>query len=214
MAVVQRLCRDLADALHRAGHGGAGGAGVVQRLHQPLVHLPFRIVLDHVDLLGNDALLLLHALLGEVGHGHEGQQNLQILVEFLRGVEVVAGDGVGRKGVGLRAVFRQLLQGVARLGVEHLVLQIVGDAGGGVQPLAVQLKAHIHAAVAGGEHGVLAAIVLLGDDEHRQAVFQRCANDLLADAGIDGLFGMCHVTPPPFRAGSTRCPAWRTGPPP
>ena len=70
----------------------------------------------------------------------------------------------------------------------------------------VKLKAHIHAAVAGGEHGVLAAIVLLGDDEHRQAVFQRCADDLLADAGIDGLFGMCHVTPPPFRAGSTRPP--------
>ena len=31
----------------------------------------------------------------------------------------------------------------------------------------VKLKAHIHSAVAGGEHGVLAAIVLLGDDEHR-----------------------------------------------
>ena len=69
------------------------------------------------------------ALLREIGHGDEGEQDLQILPEVLRGVEIVPGHGVGSKSVGLSAIFRQFLEGVALLGIEHLVLQIVGDSG-------------------------------------------------------------------------------------
>ena len=49
---------------------------------------------------------------------------------MLGGVKIVSGDGVGGEGIGLGTVFGQLLQGVAVFGVELLMLQIVGDAGG------------------------------------------------------------------------------------
>ena len=181
VAVVQRLRRDMGDALHRAGDGGPGGALLVQGLHHPGVELPVRVVLDHADLLADDALLLGHALLGEIGDGDEGQQDLQVLLKVLRGVEVVAGHGVGGEGVGLRAVLGQLLEGVALLGVEHLVLQIVGDARRGVQPLAVQAEAGVHAAVPGGEEGVLLGMLRLGDHADLQADGQNLPVDGLAD---------------------------------
>ena len=70
------------------------------------VDLPVGVVLNHPNLLADDALLLGHAFLGEVGDGDEGQENLQVFLKVVRGVEVVAGHGVGGKGVGFRAVFR------------------------------------------------------------------------------------------------------------
>ena len=165
MAIVEGLGGNVGDALHTACDGGTGGAIYIQRLHQALVALPLGVILDHADLLPDDALLLFHRLLGEVGNGHEGEKDLQILIELLRGGEIVAGDGVGGEGVGLSTVGGQHLQGVALLGVEHLMLEVVGDACGGVQPLPVtDLKAHVHAAVRSAEQGIGAAKILLGHD--------------------------------------------------
>ena len=50
---------------------------------------------NFLKIVTNKALLLGHALLGKIGDGHEGQQNLQVLLEVVRGVEIVAGHGVG-----------------------------------------------------------------------------------------------------------------------
>jgi hypothetical protein len=74
VAVVEGLGRDVGDALHRAGNGGPGGVVAVQGLHHPGVELPVGVVLDHADLLADDALLLGHALRREVGRGDEGEQ--------------------------------------------------------------------------------------------------------------------------------------------
>ena len=111
------------------------------------------------------------------------------------GIKIIAGDGVGGKGVGLRAVFGQLLKGIALLGVEHLMLQIVGDARRSIQPLAVQAETGIHAAVAGGEKGIALGIVPLGHDVDAQAVGQRLPADGLADALVKGLFHACASFP-------------------
>ena len=143
---------------------------------------------DHADLLGDDALFLFHAFLGEVGDGHEGQQNPEIVIKMLGAVEIVGGNGVAGVGVGLGPAPGQVLHGAAVGGVEHLVLQIVGDAGRGIQPPAVQLKAHIHAAVAGGEEGELPGIAGLGHHADGQAVGQSLPQDLFPDAGIYGGF--------------------------
>ena len=188
VAVVQGLGRDPADALHGPGHRLPHRAVAVQGLHHLAVYLPLGVVLDHADLLGDDALFLFHALVGEIRHGHEGQQNPQIFIKMLGAVEIIGGDGVAGEGVGLGPALGQLLHGAAVRRVEHLVLQIVGDAGGGVQPPAVQLKAHIHAAVAGGEEGELPGIAGLGHHAHRQAVGQSLPQDLFPDAGIYGGF--------------------------
>ena len=188
MAVVQGLGGDLADALHGPGHGLADGAVTVQGLHHLAVDLPLGVVLDHADLLGDDALLLLHAFIGEVGDGHEGQQNPEIVIKMLGAVEIVGGNGVAGVGVGLGPAPGQVLHGAAVGGVEHLVLQIVGDAGRGIQPLAVQLKAHIHAAVAGGEEGELPGIPGLGHHADGQAVGQGLPDGLFPDAGVGKSF--------------------------
>ena len=188
MAVVKGFRRNAGDAFHRARDGGPGGGDAVEGPEHPGVDLPVGVVLDHADLLGDDALLLGDALVRKVGNGDKGQEDLQVFVKVAGGIEVVAGHGVGGKGVGLRAVFGQFLEGVALLGVEHLVLQIVGDAGGGVQPTAVQLEANVHAAVAGGEKGVFLGVVRLGNHADFQAVGQGFPVDGLAQAFIvDGL---------------------------
>ena len=184
MAAVQGLGGDVGDALHGAGHGDTGGTLPVQGLQHPLIDLPLRVVLDHADLLSNNALLLGHALVGEVRHRHKGQQLPQILVKMLRAVEVIGGRRVGGEGVRLRAVLAQNLQSVAVLGVEHLVLQIVRDARGCIVPHAVEPEAHIHAAVARGEKGVALAVEGLGHNGDGQAVRQRGPQYRFADAGI------------------------------
>ena len=88
------------------------------------------------------------------------------------------------------AVLGQLLEGVALLGVEHLVLQVVGDARGGVLPLAAQPEAEVHAAVAHGEEGVASGVEGLVDHHHLQPVAQAAAEDLFPQAGI---FGQIHA---------------------
>ena len=181
MATVQGLGSDVGDALHGAGHGDTGGALPVQGLQHPLIDLPLRVVLDHADLLSNDALLLGHALVGEVRHRHKGQQLPQIFVKMLRAVEVVGRHGVAGEGVRLGAVFGHLLHGVSVGGVEHLVFQIVGDACRGILPCAVLLKAQVHAAVAGGVFPGVAGLV---DHIGRQAVFQAAEGHRLVNAGI------------------------------
>ena len=106
---------------------------------------------------------------------------------MLRRVEVVGRHGVGGEGIGLRAVFRQFLKGVALPGVEHLVLQVMGDARRGVQPLAIQQEAGVHTAVAGGEEGILLGVAGLGDHADLQAVGQLLPADLFADALVKEL---------------------------
>ena len=172
VAVVEGLGGDLGDALHRPGDGDAAGVADVESLEQLLVDLPVGVILHHADLLGDDAPLLVHALLGEVGDGDEAEEDLQVLLKVLRAVEVVARHGAGGEGVGLGAVFRQVLHGAAVPGVEHLVLQIVGDAGGGVPPGAVQAETGVHPAVAGGEEGVFPAVAGFGDHTDGEAVPQ------------------------------------------
>ena len=187
VAVVEGLGGDMADALHRPGHGDPGGTLLIQTFHQVGVDLPVRCVLHHADLLADDALLLLHALVGEIGDGDELEQDLQVLIEVLGAVEIVGGDGVAGKGVGLGAVLRQDLEGVAVLGVKHFVLQIVGDARRGVLPLAVQLKAQVHPAVAGDEKGAGLGVMGLADDPDGQAVGQGLLINPLADLRVIAL---------------------------
>ena len=106
VAAVQGLGGDAGDALHGAGHGDTGGTLPVQGLQHPLIDLPLRVILDHADLLSDNALLLGHALVGEVRHRHKGQQLPQILVKMLRAVEVVGRHGIAarmRSGVTCRS---------------------------------------------------------------------------------------------------------------
>lgn len=83
------------------------------------------------------------------------------------------------------------------------ITEIVRDPGGGIEPLAIERKAHVHAAVARGKERVGAAVAGLGHHAHGQAVRQRFAVDRLPDAGVNYLF---HVSSP-SPSGSRRCRA-------
>ena len=204
MTGVQGLGGNVGDGLHTARHGYPDGVVDEQGLHQIHEQLPVGVVLDHADLLTDDALLLVHALLCEVGHGDEGEQNAQILLKILGGFKVIPGDGGAGKSVGGRTLGCQILQGVSVLSIEHLMLQIVGHTGGGIVPLPIQTEAHIVAAVIGGEEGVALLEAGLGEYEHVQTVFQLLVVQFLPHAGVIQLL---HGVRPPFPSGSTRYPA-------
>ena len=107
---------------------------------------------------------------------------------MLGGIEIITGHGVGSKGIWLGTVFGKLLQGVAVLGVKHLMLQIVSNARRGIQPPAVQLKAQVHAAVVGGKEGIFAGVAGFTNDTDRQAVGQSLPHGGLTDAAVFHLF--------------------------
>ena len=60
-----RMIEDNPDwQLYRTGNGNPGGTVLIEGFHHPGVELPVGVVLDHADLLADDALLLGHALAG------------------------------------------------------------------------------------------------------------------------------------------------------
>ena len=155
ITAVQQFGSDLGDGLHGAGDVHADGVLVEQTLQHIEQHAAVGLVLAHTDLLTDDALLLLHRLLGEVGVLHELQQNLQAGQDILGGVEHIGGAVKGGVGVGAGAGLRKLTEGVALLALEQLVLQVVGDALGHLLHAAVGGGQHVvHRAVFGGEHRV------------------------------------------------------------
>ena len=177
---------------------------LIQGAQQVDEHLPVGVVLDHADLLADDPTLLFHALPGEIGDGDEGEQGPKVLLKMLRGLKIVAGDGVAGEGVGGGPVGRQLLERVALSGVEHFVLQVVGHSGGGVVPGPVQPEAQVHPAVIGGKEGVLLLKFRLGKDEHIQPVVQDLVEHRLPDPLKSDLL---HGLSPPVPSENTRCPA-------
>ena len=69
MAVIQRVRSDFGNALHCTGNAGAGRMAMIHGPQHPGVDLPVGVVLDHADLLTDDALLLGNTLIGEIENG-------------------------------------------------------------------------------------------------------------------------------------------------
>jgi len=109
VAVVQCFRRDARDALDRAGDGHARGRRAVQAGKEPFVDLPVRRILDHADLLTDDATFLFHAFVRKVRNGDKREQDAQVFFKMLGAVKVIARHRVGGKGVRLCAVLREYL---------------------------------------------------------------------------------------------------------
>ena len=103
---------------------------------------------------------------------------------MIGGVEIIGRHGVGGEGIGLRAVLCQLLEGVALLGVEHLVLQIVGDARRGMDFPAVQQKIRVDGTVIRHKIGQLPGKTGPGQHQDPQAVGQGVHVKGLAQLGV------------------------------
>ena len=183
VALVEGFGGDVGDGLPAPGQGDAQGVVLVQRPLEVLVHPPGGVVFYHLNLLPDDALLLVHALLGEIALRDKGEQGAQVLLEPLGAVKIVSRHGRRREGVGRGAVGGEFLQGVALLGVEHLVFQKMRHPRRGLLPHAVLAEADVHAAVAGGEEGVGFQVAWAGDDLYLQAVVQ---DGLIADLAQSG----------------------------
>ena len=64
----------MGDGLHRSGNVDPHRVLLVQRPQQVKVHPPAGVVVVHLDLLADDALLLLHSLGGKIGFLNKIQQ--------------------------------------------------------------------------------------------------------------------------------------------
>jgi len=74
VALVQQIGGDVGDGLHRSGNVDPHRMLLVQGLQQIELPPPSGVVVVHLDLLADDALLLLHGLGGEIGLLDEIQQ--------------------------------------------------------------------------------------------------------------------------------------------
>ena len=192
VAGVERLGRDLRDALDRTGYGVARAVARHQAAHQVAPYGAVGVVVPHTDLLRDDALLLGHARIGEIRRRDKAQQRAQVLLKVVRAGKIVCRHVGRREGVRAGAVAAEGCQRVRAVGhVEEFVLKIVRDAGGRVRPRIAHAKAPVGSAVAGRKYGVAALKVGLAEYAHAQAVRQRRRPDIF------GSF-ICHRQPPPF----------------
>ena len=216
VAVVERFGGDVGDALHSPRNAVADGVVGIEHLQQIVVNRKAGIILAHADLLGDDALLLLHGLLGKVRGGDKVQQHAQVFLKALGALKVIAGDARGGEGVGVGPVCRQNVErAVAVRQVEHLVLQIMGHARRGVELAPIDRKAAAGPAVVCGKGGVEGGKILLRHHAYLQAVVENGGIQRLADAGVIKLLYL-HLRLPLLRprrcrTGSRPCRAPRSG---
>ena len=147
---------------------------------QVFIHTGSGVIRIHLDLLGNNPALLLHALLGEIALGYKLEQGPEVLLKQRGAGEMIGRDVIAGKGIGACAGLRQLLEGVAVGHVKHLMLQIVGHAVGGYIGLAVQLEPCVYGAVIGGKEGIGPGKAALGYYLQSQAIGQRILKGPLA----------------------------------
>ena len=171
VAEVEDLRGDLPDGLLGAQNRHPDGMDPIHPRGQKLKQGAVRGILVHTDLLVDDAPLLVHALLGEIGGGDEFQQELQILLKVLGAGEIVGRHIVAREGIGVGPQGSELGGHIpASRQVEHLVLQVVGHTGGDGVFLAPQAKGGMDGAKVRGEIGQLLGKALLGNHGKAQSV--------------------------------------------
>ena len=196
MAGVQGLGSDALNGLHRSGDGIAQRMVGIQILHHLLKHPALRAIVVHEDLLGDDATLLLHALIGEVRGGDEFQQEPQALGEIVGAGEIIGGHVIAGEGIDIGAQRGEFLVDVPVAGhIEHLVLQIVGHTGGRFHRFAVQGELRMDRAEIRHKIGAFPGKSRFFDDADCQTVGQDLPVHRLVQSGIIGLIHL----PTPFR---------------
>ena len=200
----------MGDGLLRPGDVDLHGVLVVKRAEQVEEDLPARLVEVHADLLPDDALLLLHRLLGEVGVLDEVEEDLEVLPEVGRAGEQVTGAVEGRVGVGAGAGLREPFEGIQFFTFKKFVFEEVGRAPG--QDLlfpAFDLQRVVDGAVIGPDDRVGGRITGFRIDEDGES---RLVADLVVGVAQQVVFmldDVCHVSPPPRRR-RHRCPSGGT----
>ena len=188
-AAVEQLRGQPGDAVHRAGDVVAQRVAAVQAAEQGVEQPPVGAVVVHLDLLPDDALFLGDGRLSEPGFAHEAEQDIQVLVDFLRGREQVAGAVIAGERVGRSARLGIEAERVALGRFAHFVFQEMGRARGQRDRLAVQQEIPVDGTERRSIDGVDAAVARHGAAEHRQA------------AGQHGLFAAHRGRRPPFHGG-------------
>ena len=72
----------------------------IQPLQHTIKNLRIGFIVPHADLLADDPLLFIHALLGVIRNRNKRQQDSQIFLKLLHPFKIVAGDGGGGKRIG------------------------------------------------------------------------------------------------------------------
>ena len=170
MAVVENFRGDFPDGLAGSQDGHPDGVLPVHGLHQVLKNHAVRGILVHADLLVDDSPLLFHAFGGEIGGGHEFQQQTQTGIEILRAGEIIGGHVVAGEGVGAGAQPGKFRGNVPVGQVEHLVLQVVGNPRRRPVILPGKPVVRMHGAIVRHKIGQAPGKALPGHHAHRQPV--------------------------------------------
>ena len=163
----------------------------IHSLHQHLEDPAVRVILRHVDLLTDDALLFVNRFLRKIGGGNELQQKTQALFKILCAGEVIGSDIVAGKGIGDGAQHGEPLRHIVIRHIEELMLQIMGDARRDSMFYAVNRKFLMDGAEVRHEVAQLFRHAGAGHHCHRQAVLQGVPINGLVKGGIKTLFHHC-----------------------
>ena len=207
VAFVEQVGRNVRDGLLRAGDVDFDRVLVVQALEQVEEDLPARLVEVHADLLPDDALFLLHRLLGEVRVLDKVEEDLEVLPEVGRTGEQVTGAVEGRVGVGAGAGLREPFEGIQFFTFKEFVFKEVSRAPG--QDLffpAFDLQCVVDGPVVGPDDRVGGRITGFRVDQDGEAGLVADLVIGVAQKLISVFDDVCHVSPPPRRRRS-RCPS-------
>jgi hypothetical protein len=183
---VAALEQDAVDALdigHLAADVDPHRVDRVEDPHEVLVEAVVGGVLVHPEFLLDDELLLGDVGLVEIGVADEAHQEVEVLLEVPAAGEVigrgaVVGEGV-RGGAGAAELHQDVL--APRL-LEELVLEEMGDPGGGLEAVASRGgEGQIDGPVTRGEDPDLLGEARLGQDVHRKAAREDGGDDLFAE---------------------------------
>ena len=181
MAELQSIGRNFLDALNCARDVISYGVVLVHDAEQVFHHGRVRAVLVHFDLLRDDAALFLDALVCKIPGRDHAKEDLEILFQMLRALDVVGRHGVACKGVVRTGVFGELLHGVSFGEVKHLVLQIVRHALRGHVLFAVQEEFRVERAVVCRDERVPLGKARLFHDADKKAVREPFFKIVLAE---------------------------------
>ena len=181
VAELQSIGRDLLDALDRACNVIAHRVVLIHDAEQIFHHGRVRAVLVHFDFLRDDAALFLDALVGKIPGRDHAKEDLEILFQMLRTLDVVGCHGVACKGVVRTGVFGELLHGVSFGEVKHLVLQIVRHALRRRVFLAIQEEFRVDRAVVCRDERVPLGKARLFHDADKKAVREPFFKIVLAE---------------------------------
>ena len=142
---------------------------LIQPAHEILVSPVVGRIIIHAQFLLDDLTLLGHIIGMKVRFPGKVQQQVQAWHVLLRCREIICRRAVLRECIGTRAILSELNKNIPLLLFEELMLQEVGDSGGGFNFSTIDLELEVDRPIPGGRYGDFLVHPRLGQKNNLQA---------------------------------------------